>query len=161
MTDDRTLAARQTIADLLEDCQASDDPETAAARWLELEAIRDDAARAVAEAGEWAAKVLASQGQYRVEANGVRIVRNKPKARTAWRKPELLDELRRLIPKVDRLMSPSTGEVEGDGEVAVRLFNECLSWSSAKVTSLRKYGMDPDEWCETVEKPETVRVETL
>jgi hypothetical protein len=160
MTDDRTLAARQTIADILEDCQASDDPETAAARWLELEAIRDDAARAVAEAGEWAAKVMASQGQYRVEANGVRIVRNRPKARKAWRHDELCADVLKHVPE-QALLNTTTGEVEPERHTTLRLLRDCVSFGGGKVTGLRKLGMDPDEYHEVTEKPETVRVETL
>ena len=151
---------RQAIADILDTCLTADTPETCAQAWLALEAICDDARRARDEAGEWTAKVMQSANQYRTEANGTRIVVSKPKARTAWRKDEVRTDLLRLVPKVDRLLSPA-GEVEGDAEVAFRLVDECLSWSSAKVTGLKRYGLDADEYCQVTEKPATVKVEHL
>ena len=149
----------QGIRELADRCLDSDEPEQVVELWLSLDALVREASEARDLAGEHGAQVLRGHDQYRTEVHGRRIVRHTPKPRTSWKKDELKDELRRLVPTVDRLMSPTSGEVEGDAEVAIRLFDECLSWSSAKVTALRKYQLDPDEFSVSTPKPETLRVE--
>lgn len=163
LTDDRAddvLNLRSAIANLADEAICSDDPETVVRLWLMLEAIRDDAARAVAEVAEHGAKVLAGHDLYRLRIEGMPpVVRHTPKARNAWRKDELLGEVHRLVPQVDRLLSPS-GEVEGDAEVAIRLVTDVFSLGGGKVTGLRKHGLDADEFCSVEVSPERLRIET-
>ena len=149
----------EAIQAMANDALDSDDPDRVISVWLCLDAYKRELADAVASVGEHGALVLRGHDEYRWETQGHRVARHTPKDRKEWRKPELKDELRRLVPKVDRVVSRSTGEVEGDAEVALRLVDECLSWSAAKVTGLRKYGLDPDEFSVVTPKPETLRLE--
>ena len=149
----------QGIRELADRCLDSDDPERVVELWLSLDALVREASEARDLAGEHGAQVLRGHDQYRTEVHGRRIVRHTPKPRTSWKKDELFTELLRLVPKVDRVRFRATGAMEDDAEVALRLVQECLSVSSGKVTGLRKYDLDPDEFSVATVRPETLRVE--
>lgn len=161
MLDAAIRDARRLIADLERIATESDDPETVVRCWVQLEAIRDDAVTASKNVAEWGAQVLAGHGQYRLRVDDLPpVVRYTPKDRKEWRRDEIISVLRRLVPDTDRLMSPVTGEVEGDAEVLLRLVQDCISLGAGKVTGLRKHGLDPDEFSTTTPGVERLRIET-
>lgn len=158
---DEVTAMRTEVANLLDRALTADDPEMVVRLWWMVEAVRDDAARAVGEIAEHAAKVLAGHNLHGLRLEGLPpVVRYTPKTRTGWDKDSLFSLLQRKVGEVDRLLSRD-GEVEGDAEVALRLVKDTLSVSGGKVTGLKKLGADPAEFCTETTGVERIRVETL
>lgn len=134
-------------ADVLEDVD-SEQAGTALA-WLRTErkrladveaAVESLCVRTMEQTDEW----------QRDLSNGHRIVRHGGKKRKAWRHDDLfavvLDRARS-----QRIANPETGDVESEGEAALRLVKDAASVNYWRVGVLKGWGLAVDEFC-TVEK---------
>lgn len=122
------------------------------------------------ELADWLVGVL-GRGVTEVDRHGYVEVKNGGK-RVRWDSEELV---RRVVALAldERKVDPETGEYEREAEAVGRLLAECSSIAnpshSWRVTALRKHGLDPDEYSETVigkpsiilhgTRPETANVE--
>lgn len=152
-------ALRGQVADLLDLILLADDPENAARLWVELEALRHDAAEAERQAAEHVAAVMAGHDLFNLRLDDLPpIVRYTPKARKAWRWDEVWPEVRKIITEEPRLLFGS-GEPEADFDVALRVARECLSVSAVKVTAFKNRGRDVDEFATTEVGTERARLD--
>ena len=144
-----------TVADALEAETFSDAEIVEMKAWLDdmhAEASRvlgeiDVARRSVAEM----IRERFGDGEHSVDGLGVVKVGTSRYRRT-WQHTDLLRDL--LAAAADRrLPDKLTGSIQTAEAAQLAALIDCASWGAWKVRGTRKYGIDVDEYCETIETP--------
>jgi hypothetical protein len=136
----------QYMDELTEQCLSSDDIDEVARLFASIERATQHHKRRHADARAHLLAVMQGHNLKLHDSPVGRIEVKGSKARKSWKWDDLIPAIVAKV-KDNRLLRDS-GEVEAPEATAARLLRECVGMSYGKVTGLRKYGLDADEYCE-------------
>lgn len=136
-----------TTSTTLDELLASDDLEEVARLLVVLEDRKRQADDAVSVARGHLLACLQGRNLKSFDSLVGRCEIHFRKSRKAWRWDELTEAL--LVEAKERRVLRSSGEVEPLEVTVLRVLRECVGFSYGKIDALKRYGLDPDEFCES------------